>query len=223
VYAGKVGLDKQVRSVHRAIKMGETMILRDELKNMKRVLRRLIFTSGENVVEIKGRVACELSTADELVVSELMFNGVFNKLEAPVINALLSCMVFGEGKKDEDVRLPGELAGPFKLLQDTARHIGTTIQDAKLPMEVTDFVDSFKPTIMEVVFAWSKGARFVDICKMTDLFEGSIIRAIRRLEELLRQLSLAAKGIGNSELELKFAAGITLIKRDIVFAASLYL
>mgnify|MGYP002385843904 FL=1 len=46
---------------------------------------------------------------------------------------------------------------------------------------------------------------------------------MRRLEELLRQLCAAAKAIGNSELELKFSEAIARIKRDIVFAASLYL
>ena len=46
---------------------------------------------------------------------------------------------------------------------------------------------------------------------------------MRRLEELTRQLVQAAKGIGNTELEVKFNEGIKLLKRDIVFAASLYL
>ena len=39
---------------------------------------------------------------------------------------------------------------------------------------------------MDVVYAWSQGARFVDICELTDEFEGSIIRAMRRLEVRLR-------------------------------------
>ena len=46
---------------------------------------------------------------------------------------------------------------------------------------------------------------------------------MRRLEELLRQMILAAKAIGNNELEKKFGEASTAIKRDIVFAASLYL
>jgi len=46
---------------------------------------------------------------------------------------------------------------------------------------------------------------------------------MRRLEEVLRQLCQAAKNIGNSDLENKFDEGIKLMKRDIVFAASLYL
>ena len=46
---------------------------------------------------------------------------------------------------------------------------------------------------------------------------------MRRLEELLRQMVQASKSIGNTELENKFSEGIKLIKRDIIFAASLYL
>jgi len=77
--------------------------------------------------------------------------------------------------------------------------------------------------MMDVVNQWCRGARFSDICKMTPMYEGSIIRSMRRLEELLRQMAAAAKAIGNSELEHKFAEGMSLIKRDIVFANSLYL
>lgn len=36
---------------------------------------------------------------------------------------------------------------------------------------------------------------------------GSIIRCMRRLEEVLRQMSSAAKAIGNTELENKFTEG----------------
>ena len=42
-------------------------------------------------------------------------------------------------------------------------------------------------------------------------------------QELLKQMIAAAKAIGNTELENKFAEGITAIRRDIVFAPSLYL
>ena len=57
---------------------------------------------------------------------------------------------------------------------------------------------------------------------MCGLFEGSIIRAIRRLGELLDEMQSAAKAIGNDELYLKFSQGQKLIQRDIVYAASLY-
>ena len=45
------------------------------------------------------------------------------------------------------------------------------------------------------VFA-EQGESFVEICGRTDLFEGSIIRATRRLDELMGELATAAGVIG---------------------------
>jgi ATP-dependent RNA helicase DOB1 len=58
---------------------------------------------------------------------------------------------------------------------------------------------------------------------MTDVFEGSLIRLFRRLEELLRQMGQAAKVMGNEELTGKFDESLGKIRRDIVAAQSLYL
>lgn len=93
----------------------------------------------------------------------------------------------------------------------------------QLAMDVEEYVNSFRPDIMEMVFAWAKGAKFSEIMKLGAVFEGSLIRAMKRLEEVLQQLISAASSIGEQELEDKFRQGSALIKRDIVFAASLYL
>ena len=61
---------------------------------MKRVLRRLKFIN-HNIVDLKGRVACEITAGDELLATELMMNGEFNDPVAPeVMVSLLSCFVF---------------------------------------------------------------------------------------------------------------------------------
>lgn len=59
--------------------------------------------------------------------------------------------------------------------------------------------------------------------KMTDVYEGSLIRLFRRLEELLRQMAQAGKVMGSDELSAKFEESLTKIRRDIVAAQSLYL
>jgi len=58
---------------------------------------------------------------------------------------------------------------------------------------------------------------------MTDVYEGSLIRLFRRLEELLRQIAQAAKVMGSEELEQKFETALTKVRRDLVAAQSLYL
>lgn len=58
---------------------------------------------------------------------------------------------------------------------------------------------------------------------MTDVYEGSLIRLLRRLEELLRQIAQAAKVMGSEDLEKKFEEALSKVRRDIVAAQSLYL
>lgn len=58
---------------------------------------------------------------------------------------------------------------------------------------------------------------------LASVYEGTIIRVLRQEEELLRQLESGAKRIGDTKLAEKFKEAMTAIKRDIVFAASLYL
>ena len=70
----------------------------------------------------------------------------------------------------------------------------------------------FRPDIMEAVYSWAKGSIY-QIMEMTQVFEGSFNRAIRRLEEALQQLILASRSIGETELEAKHEA-VSKIKRD---------
>ncbi|XP_019620531.1 PREDICTED: superkiller viralicidic activity 2-like 2 isoform X1 [Branchiostoma belcheri] len=218
----KAQLAGELKAAKREVKKARTIIQMDELKCRKRVLRRLGYATTADVIEMKGRVACEISSADELLLTEMIFNGVFNDLDAHQCVALLSVFVFQE-KASEMPRLTEELAGPLRQMQESARRIAKVSAEAKMSIEEEEYVESFRPHMMDVCHAWSKGATFAQICKMTDIFEGSIIRCMRRLEELMREMCHAAKAIGNTELENKFADGITKIKRDIVFAASLYL
>ncbi|XP_071490338.1 exosome RNA helicase MTR4-like [Diadema antillarum] len=222
LYEKKAQLAQQIVEAKRELKKARNVIQMDELKCRKRVIRRMGFATSADVIETKGRVACEISSADELVLTEMIFNGLFNPLTAEECVTLLSCFVFEE-KSKETPKLTSQVSTALRQLQDTARRIAKVSAEAKLDIDEEDYVMSFKSTLMEVVYAWASGSSFSQICKMTDTFEGSIIRCMRRLEELIKEMCHAAKAIGNTELENKFAEGIVKIKRDIVFAASLYL
>lgn len=221
-YLEKLELEKDLKTSKQALRMAKSLLQMEDLKHRKRVLRRLGYCNNADVIEFKGRVACELSSGDELLLTEMIFNGTFNDLTAPQCVALLSCFVCDE-RCSEQPTAANELAAPLKQMQDFARRIAKVSIECKLELDEEAYVEKFKPTLMDVVLAWCKGASFLQLCKMTDVFEGSIIRCMRRLEELLRQMVQASKTIGNTDLENKFSEGIRLLKRDIVFAASLYL
>lgn len=82
-----------------------------------------------------------------------------------------------------------------------------------MEIEIDEYVEKFKPYLMDIMNEWVNGATFLKICSLSSIFEGNIIRYIRRLEELLRQMSCAAKAMGNSSLETKFNEGNILYDR----------
>ncbi|EPS69767.1 hypothetical protein M569_04995 [Genlisea aurea] len=218
----KKELTNRIKSIKKALRSSSVLAFKDEFKARKRVLRRLGYLTDDGVVELKGKVACEISSADELTLTELVFNGVLSGIPSEEMVSLLSCFVWRE--KLHEARKPrDELDSLFAQLQDVARRVAKVQLECKVQIDVEGFVDSFRPDIMEAAYAWAKGSKFCEIMEMIPVFEGSLIRAIRRLEEVLRQLTEAARSIGEAELEEKCQEAVVKIKRDIVFAASLYL
>ena len=237
-YAEKMEIVTKSKNVKKEINAAVSVIQLDELKCRKRVLRRFGFINDADVVQIKARVACEISTGDELLLTELLFNRFFNELTAETCAAMLSCFVFDE--KQESPTLKEDLARPYREIQRQARIIAKVAQESKLALNEDEYVQGFKYQLVEVVHAWAQGRSFAEIwfvhtvatasiidanhhSKMTDVYEGSLIRTFRRLEELLRQMCQAAKVMGSTDLEKRFEECLNKIKRDIVAAQSLYL
>ncbi|KAG8834632.1 ATP-dependent RNA helicase mtr4 [Serendipita sp. 399] len=226
MYARKQDVHTRLRNLRRRIQTAQDVMQLEELKSRKRVLRRLGFSSSTDVVEMKGRVACEISTGDELLLTEMIFEGVFNPLSPEQCASLLSCFVFGEkNQSEQQVRLKEELAAPLRSMQEIARRIARVSKESKLSITEEDYVAQFKVELMDAVMQWCRGAKFADVCKLTDQFEGSIIRVFRRLQELIRQMIAAAKAIGNSDLEKKFGDALGMLERQgsVIFCSSLYL
>ncbi|KAH8428740.1 ATP-dependent RNA helicase MTR4 [Aspergillus melleus] len=222
-YSEKVELGNKIKATKKKISEAMSIMQLDELKCRKRVLRRFGFINEAEVVQLKARVACEISTGDELMLSELLFNGFFNKLTPEQAAAVLSVFVFEEKTKETPALTRDELAKPLKEIQAQARIIAKVSQESKLAVNEEEYVQSFHWELMEVIYEWANGKSFADICRMTDVYEGSLIRVFRRLEECLRQMAQAAKVMGSEELESNFETALTKVRRDIVAAQSLYL
>ncbi|KAL6773736.1 hypothetical protein ACKKBG_A22275 [Auxenochlorella protothecoides x Auxenochlorella symbiontica] len=218
----KARLMAEAESLAARMRASQLTSFRDEARHRGAVLRKLGYVDGEGVVTLKGRVACEINTADELLATELMLNGTFNALDRHQLVAMVSCLVQVE-KSNEQIRLKESLARPLQALQDAARRIAEVSVECRLEVKVDEYVESFWPFLMDVIYAWSKGASFAEICEMTDLFEGSIVRATRRLDELMSELERAALAVGDAGLAAKIAESRDTIRRDIMFAASLYI
>ncbi|CCW66876.1 unnamed protein product [Phytomonas sp. Hart1] len=225
IFKHKAELEDQIEEVNRELVAMNKAVFSEELKQMMRVLRRLDYIDKENIILRKSRIACEITTTDEneILLTELLFKGVLNSMETEMIVALLSCLV-NVHRMPDGFSLPQEFEQPLKELNEIVTRISTVCVESNLTQEKSA-VDKVMPSLMEVTYLWAKGTKFIDLVSKTTAYEGEIVRMMRRLEEMLRQLASAARSpaIGSMELHDKFIKGIQLIKRDIVFASSLYL
>lgn len=155
-------LVNEARAIRKKISDASSVLQLDELKQRKRVLRRLGFTDEADVVKMKARVACEISTGDELVISELLFNGFFNDLTPEHCAAALSCFIFEE-KVKEAPALKEQHQKLFREIQAQARIVAKVSIESKLPLKEADYLQTFKPELMDVVQVWCEGGSFGEI------------------------------------------------------------
>ena len=225
----------------------ENLSLFPDFTQRLNLLRSLGYLAADsNVITKKGRVCCELNTCDELLGTELLFHNVLEPLNPPEAAAILSALIFQEKNDVEEVLTTrmetarSEIVGLLHQLNTLQRLEGIDEYGLEEPRgkgeagrkpsnNATGFVSATnnKPVVnfglCAVVYQWARGVPFKEICQMTQFQEGSIVRTITRLDELCRDIQNAARVMGNPSLYHKMEAASQCIKRDIVFAASLYL
>lgn len=81
----------------------ESLSLYPDYQNRVNVLKALGYIDDEDMVQMKGKVACGMGS-HELIITELIFQNSLNKFEPAEIAALLSCLVF-QVKMDDDFEI----------------------------------------------------------------------------------------------------------------------
>ncbi|MCD7463271.1 Antiviral helicase ski2 [Datura stramonium] len=187
------------------------------------VLKEIGCIDADLVVQIKGRVACEMNSGEELICTECLFENQLDDLEPEEAVAIMSSFVFQQKETSESFLTP-KLSQAKKRLNETAIRLGELQAQFKLPIDPQEYAqENLKFGLVEVVYEWAKGTPFAEICELTDVPEGVIVRTIVRLDETCREFRNAAAIMGNSALYKKMETASNVIKRDIVFAASLYI
>jgi antiviral helicase SKI2 len=130
-------------------------------------------------------------------------------------------MVFQQRNCSEP-ELTDRLKEGVERIKSCAAIIGQVQRDCGMAAPAQDYVEQFNFGLTEVVYEWARGTPFSEITQLTDVQEGVIVRTIQRLDETLRDVKDAARVIGDSVLYQKMDESSGAIKRDIVFAASLY-
>ncbi|KAI1818663.1 DSHCT domain-containing protein [Poronia punctata] len=217
-------IKEHISSLRQALSDQNLQLLPDYEQRIQ-VLKDLGFIDDHSRIQLKGKVACEIHSADELVLTELILDNVLAEYEPAEIAALLSAFVFQE-KTDSVPTLTGNLERGMKTIieiSEKVNNVQTLHQVIQSAEDSNDFVSRPRFGLMEVVYEWARGMSFKNITDLTDVLEGTIVRTITRLDETCREVKNAARIIGDPELYQKMQTAQELIKRDITAVASLYM
>nr|XP_048293878.1 helicase SKI2W [Myodes glareolus] len=198
----------------------QSLLLLPEYHQRVEVLRTLGYVDEAGTVKLAGRVACAMSS-HELLLTELMFDNALSTLRPEEIAALLSGLVC-QSPGDPGDQLPSTLKQGVERVKAVAKRIGEVQVACGLNQTVEEFVGELNFGLVEVVYEWARGMPFSELAGLSGTPEGLVVRCIQRLAEMCRSLRGAARLVGEPVLGAKMETAATLLRRDIVFAASLY-
>ena len=144
-------------------------------------------------------------------------------LSVPSCCAILSAFVLHQkvDKEEYEEYLSEELILAREELIEIIAYV-QEIQDHSGLETSYAYEEQFQYGLMHIVKSWAEGESFVTLAPKSSIHEGTIVKTIQRLEECLRDLRGAAKLVGDTRLEAKMEEASLLVRRDIIFCASLY-
>ncbi|NLK07981.1 MAG: DEAD/DEAH box helicase, partial [Firmicutes bacterium] len=155
---------------------------------------------------VRGRTAAGIYV-QELLVTELLFEGVFHELSEDAINALAVSIDY-EPRRDEPV-LAWKMVD-LSHVQELASGLAA--------MEMRFLGEQrvrFHNGPHELAYKWSKGATFIELMdKAKGLAEGDVVSAFRRGIDLLRQVRRISSG--DDLLQAKLSRAMKKMDRDVV-------
>ena len=228
-------LEKEIKKIITKIESSKSLVLNTELVNMKRVMRRLDFVTKDEALTPKGHLICDISGADELVTAELLFSGFFKDMTIEEIGASIYCCLSKEntGKKEDidstntDINAQKKMKKIYNDILSKVNYIADILEECKIFLgddEKRRYIESFNDNYMMPIYKWISGYKFDKlIAEYYTLYEGSLIRVIRRVEEFSKSFETSVEYIGDYNLKKKLEEMEEKIKRDLPFASSLYL
>jgi antiviral helicase SKI2 len=154
------------------------------------VLKDLEFITGERTVGLKGKVACEVHSVDELVLTQLVLENVLSDYEPEEVVALLSAFVFQEKTDNVPVLTASLEKGKEAIIRisEDVNRVQTLHQVILSSEDSNDFVSQPRFGLVEVcllclnaksliadgpqvVYEWARGMSFNRITDLTDVME----------------------------------------------------
>lgn len=177
-------------------------------------LKKHLFLS--DLITLKGRVAAEIRTVNDVLVTELLFNNELEGFTPPEIVSVFSSMINDDVV--EDYEISEELKQKVEIFQRCHDKLSRDLDELGIP----GFAD-LNLSMVQAVYDWCSGQSLGTIVARHNAQEGAFVRLLLRLDECCREMENVSILIGDEKIGKIFSEASLLMKRDIVFLPSMYI
>ena len=172
---------------------------------------------------VRGILASEISECNEIILTELLLSDILDPLTAPEIVAVLATFI--PEKSIEDTTLK-TLSVPDHIKQAICNleYGAQSFEDYEDQMKISIGTDwKLHLGFVEPAFYWASGHDILEVHKKCEIFEGSFIRNILRINNIVDNVKTLAEHINKPHLLERLDSIERIIVRDQVTTDSLYI
>ena len=219
---------KTNKSIFDELEENKKKIKEDNLKYFKefqsrvQILKSLNYIDEENNLTIKGKAAREITCCDCLIVTELLFSNILDKMPIDEITAFLSCFISNSNEINfEDPEISEEFTKAIEELKKINKKINE--QENKSNFEESSYNRKIDFSLAPTIKSWMEGKNFKEILEECDLEEGKVYSIINRLSGFFDSICEFYNVLGNKTLGEKYVDAKAVLLRDVMTTRSLYL
>ena len=215
-------LIKEFNSNNNSIEYNETEIL-NQIEVIKNVLKDYEYIKEDDTLTKKGIIASAVNDCNELLFTEMIFQGYLDDLTFPEIVGLLSTFINekdGTEKYLSDLDISDNLYYVLKDLQKLSFQLEEHESNnglLGLKMDYNLYLDFIEPS-----YIWASGGTIQDIYSVTEIYDGNFVKAIMRINNICDNLMDICKTIERYDICAKLENSTSILIRDITTINSLY-
>lgn len=228
----RYNIEEELRQIN--FRLGdESIILKSEYESRIKFLQDFQYIKNTSLL-IKGQVASEIRTLNDIIITEMLFNNDFEELKGEEILSIFSCMICNEREiikkqvrikdithkyceNDEETKTK---TVDMKFLDELEKHVHE-ISIIYNEYNINESIELNYSAVRPVYFWCLKNE--INFCTENEITKGGFVRVILRIFESVREIQTICKLIQNDGLFKKIEAFESILLRDVVCQESLYL
>ena len=190
--------------------------------NDESVNKNILFQNKQ--ITTKGIIAMGINECQELLFTEMIYQGFLDNLEFPEIVAVISCFINERDQSSEeryisDLNVSKSIKNILNKLKLLSEDFIKKEDKSKLYIEsdYNLYLDFIEPS-----YIWAKGESINEVYKYTSIYDGNFVKAIMRINNICENLMDICKNIERYDICSKLENYDKILIRDITSINSLY-